>query len=58
MSSAEHLLGTQEVMLSVILSLPVVHWQRVSVTEQPAAGIAVRKQESWMSTLANRHISV
>jgi hypothetical protein len=51
MSSAEHLEGTQAVMLSVILSLPVVHWQVVSVREQPASGTAVAKQGSWKFVL-------
>lgn len=51
MSSAEHLVGTQAVMLSVILSLPVVHWQVVSVREQVVAAMAVAKQGSWRFVL-------
>jgi hypothetical protein len=43
-SSAEHLLGTQLVMLSWIWSRPVVHWHLVSVRLQPEAGTAVAKQ--------------
>jgi hypothetical protein len=54
MSSAEHLLDTHAVMLSVILALPVVHWHFVSVSSQPAAGTAVAKHAScvYLSVIA------
>lgn len=44
-SSAEHLPGTQLVMLLVMASLPVVHWHFWSVRLQPEAGTAAAKQE-------------
>lgn len=56
MSSVEHLVGTQAVMLSVILSLPVVHWQFVSVREQLVDPTAVAKQASCAFVLVDCHV--
>jgi hypothetical protein len=47
MSSVEHLLGTHDVMELWILSRPVVHWQFVSVMEQPEAGTATAKHVNY-----------
>lgn len=46
MSSAEHFPGTQAVMLFVMESFPVVHWQVVSVRLQPEAGTAEAKHDN------------
>lgn len=43
-SSAEHDFSTHGVTEAVILSLPVVHWQTVSLVEQPEAWTAAAKQ--------------
>jgi len=37
----------QGVTSAVILALPVVHWQLMSVTAQPADAAAVERQPSW-----------
>lgn len=43
-SSAEHDFSMHGVTEAVILSLPVVHWQTVSLVEQPEAWTAAAKQ--------------
>lgn len=45
-SSAEHDLEMHGVTEVVILSLPVVHWQTVSLEEQPESWMAAAKQAS------------